>query len=154
MSVLSWGKFTLEHTTSSAGAPGSSWTAIDTPKEDSGKLTPTAGNTVEATEEGGDVVDARTGKTKYTFEWDNFVKKGGTRPFTDDDGVIAGEHALRLTPEDDTCEGIQIDRCTISVQESFSSAEGKLLHYVAKVLKPASGKSVKPYTKPASNTPG
>ncbi len=152
MSVLSWGKFTLEHTTSTNGTPGSSWTTIDTPKEDSGKLTPTAGNSVEATEEGGDLVDARTGKTKYQFEWYNFVKKGGTRPFSDDDGIIAGEHALRVTPEDEACEGILIDRCTITLLEEFSAADGKLLHYVAKCLKPATGKTVKPYTKPAGNS--
>ena len=147
MAVLSWGKYTLEHATSVAGAPSGDWTEIDTPREDSGKLTPTPGNEVNANEEGGGVVDSRRGKTTYTFDWYNFVKKGGTRPFVDDDGVVAGEHALRITPEDEACEGIQIDRCTISVEEEFTAADGKLLHYTAKCLKPASGKTVKPYTK-------
>lgn len=150
MSILSWGKCTISHTPSVSGAPGSSatWTDIDTPKEDTTKLTPTAGNTVEATEEGGGLVDARTGKTKYQLEWYNFVKKGVERPFTDDDGIITGEHAIRVIPEDDTCEGIQIDRSTITVQEEYTPADGKLLHYIVKVLKPATGKSVKPYTVP------
>lgn len=149
MAVLSWGKPKIEHATSTNGAPADEWTEIDTPRQDSTQLTPTAGDTVEAKEEGGDLVDSRVGKTTYQFEWYNFVKKGKKAPFEDNDGVIAGEHAIRLTPEDEECEGIQIDRCTISVQEEYTAADGKLLHYIAKCLKPATGKTVKPYTKTA-----
>ena len=147
MSQLSWGKIALEHAISTKGAPAEQWTAIDTPKEGTTKLIPTAGTEITATEEGGEVVDSRTGKTTYQFEFDLFVKKGGTRPFEDVDGVISGEHAFRLTPEDEECEGFQIDRSTVRCEESYSTADGILLHYVAKVLKPATGKSVKPYTK-------
>lgn len=150
MSQLSWGKCTIEKATSTKGTPAEPWTAIDTPKEDTTKLTPTAGTEKTATEEGGELVDSRTGKNTYQFEFDLFVKKGGTRPFNDVDGVISGEHAFRVTPEDEECEGFQIDRSTVRCEESYSTAEGKLLHYVAKVLKPATGKSVKPYTKTAS----
>ena len=149
MSILSWGKCKIETTPSVSGAPATSasWTAIDTPKEDTTKIIPTAGTEKTANEEGGDIVDYKRGKTTFTLEFDLFVKKGGTRPFTDDDGVISGEHCFRITPEDDTCEGAQIDRSVVSVEESYSAADGKLLHYVAKCLKPASGKTVKPYTK-------
>lgn len=149
MSVLSWGKPGIETTTSTNGAPAASatWTAIDTPKDTTTKLTPTAGTETEAVEEGGDVVDSRTGKNKYVFEFDHFVKKGKTRPWEDNDGIIAGEHAFRLTPEDEDCEGIQIDRCTLRVEESYTTADGIMLHYVAKVLKPATGKMVKSYFK-------
>ena len=150
MSQLSWGKCTIEKATSIKGTPAEQWTAIDTPKEDTTKLTPTAGTEKTATEEGGELVDSRTGKNTYQFEFDLFVKKGGTRPFDDVDGVISGEHAFRVTPEDEECEGFQIDRSTVRCEESYSTAYGKLLHYVAKVLKPATGKSVKPYTKTAS----
>ena len=148
MAILSWGKCTIEHTTSTNGAPssGATWTAIDTPKLDTTKLTPTAGQVTEAQEEGGEVIDSRTGKTTYELDWYNFVKKGGTRPFTDTDGVISGEHAIRVTPEDTTCEGIQIDRAMLRVEEEYTAADGKLLHYFAKCLKPASGQTVKPYT--------
>ena len=118
MSLLSWGKCLIEHATSTKGVPAE-----------------------------GELVDSRTGKNTYQFEFDLLVKKGGKRPFEDNDGVISGEHAFRVTPEDEECEGIQIDRSTVRCEESYSTAEGKLLHYVAKVLKPATGKSVKPYTK-------
>lgn len=148
MAILSWGKPKIQHTPSINGAPaaGAVWKDIDTPKEDTTKLTPTAGNEVSATEEGGEVVDSRTGKNTYQFEFDVFVKKGQPRPFEDHDGVITGEHAFRLTPEDEACEGMQIDRCALRVEESYTAADGKLLHYVAKCLKPAAGRTVKSYT--------
>jgi hypothetical protein len=149
MAILSWGKPLIETTASVDGAAGGSavWTAIDTPKEDTTKLTTTAGTDVEAVEEGGEVVDKRKGKNKYTFEFDLFVKKGVDLPFEDEDGVISGEHCIRLTPEDDTCKGILIDRCTLSVEENYSVKDGKIKHYVATVLKPKTGKMVKEYTK-------
>lgn len=147
MSQLSWGKCTIEFATSTKGTPAETWKAIDTPKEDTTKLTPTAGTEKTANEEGGELVDSRTGKNTFQFEFDLFVKKGGTRPFEDNDGMISGEYAFRLTPEDEETEGFQIDRSTVRCEESYSTADGKLLHYVVKVLKPATGKSVKPYTK-------
>lgn len=154
MSVLSWGKPGIETTTSTNGAPAASatWTAIDTPKDTTTKLNPTAGTETEALEEGGDLVDSRTGKNKYQFEFDHFVKKGKKRPWEDNDGIIAGEHAFRLTPEDPDCEGILIDRCTLRVEESYTTADGIMLHYVAKVLKPKEGKMVKPYFKNGNPT--
>ena len=77
------------------------------------------------------------------------MKKGVKRPWEDNDGIIAGEHAIRLTPEDEDCEGIQIDRCSLRVEESYTTADGIMLHYVAKVLKPKEGKMVKSYFKNA-----
>lgn len=147
MAILSWGKPKIQHKESVNGAPvaGGTWTDIDTPKQDTTKVTPTAGNEVTANEEGGEVVDSRVGKNTYQFEFDIFVKKGQPRPFDDEDGFIKGEHAFRVIPEDDACEGMQIDRCTLRVEESYTAADGKMLHYVAKCLKPAAGKTVKPY---------
>lgn len=148
MAILSWGKPKIEIASSVSGAPAASaeWKEIDTPKEDTTQLTVTAGNEVTATEEGGDIVDARTGKNTYQFQFQLFVKKGVERPLDDDDGIISGEYALRITPEDEECEGIQIDRCTLRVEETYTSADGKLLNYIARCLKPATGKTIKPYT--------
>lgn len=149
MSLLSWGKGLLETCQSKDGAPAATpdWKAIDTPKTDTLKLTPTAGTTVDAIEEGGEVVDSRTGKTTYQLEFDCFVKKGHQRPFEDNDGLISGEHAFRYTPEDEETEGFLIDRSQVRCEESYTTADGKMLHYVARCLKPKTGKTVKPYTK-------
>lgn len=77
MAVLSWGKCKIETTPSTNGAPTSpeAWKALDTPKEDTTKITPTAGTEKTATEEGGELVDVRYGKNTYTLEFDMFVKK-------------------------------------------------------------------------------
>lgn len=145
MAILSWGKCTIEVAPSEAGVPNGEWRVIDTPKENTTKITPTAGTEVTAIEEGGEVVDSRAGKNSYTFEFDLFVKKGVARPFVDNDGFIAGEFAFRIIPEDKSNEGSQIDRCSLRVDESYTTADGKILHYVAKCLKPANGKIVKEY---------
>ena len=72
-----------------------------------------------------------------------FVKKGVNPPFEDQDGVIAGEHAFRFTPDDPGCKGFIIDRAKVSVTVSFSVAGGALYKYKAKVLKPKTGKAFK-----------
>lgn len=149
MAILSWGKFILETAPSTSGAPATSatWKAIDTPKDGTFKLNTEEGATTEALEEGGEVVDSRTAKNKVTIEFDLFVKKGVQQPFENNDGVIAGEHAFRLTPEDNTLEGFIIERSTVSAQTTYTSAEGKMIHYKVKALKPKTGNILKPYTK-------
>lgn len=150
MSVLSWGKCKIEHTTSTNGTPASDWTELDVPKEDTTQLSTTAGNEKQATEEGGELVDYTVSANTYELSFDLFVKKGKTRPFSDRDGVVAGEHAFRITPEDTECEGILIERAALRVEISFTTANGILLHHVAKGLKPATGNTVKPYTASAT----
>ena len=149
MAILSWGKGLLETAPSNNGtAPTSTgWQAIDTPKKDTLKVTPTKGEEQTAQEEGGDEVDSRVGANSYLLEFDLFVKKGKKRPWDDNDGLITGEHAFRYTPEDPDTEGFLIDRASVSCEESYSTAEGKMLHYSARLLKPASGKKLKPYYK-------
>ncbi len=146
MAVLSWGECFITHAISVDGYPVQPWGGVDTPKEDTTKLSTTGGTETLATREGGSTVDARNIRATYQLEFDIFVQKGLPRPFSDEDGRIVGEHAFRISPEGEGCEGIQIDRCKLRVEESYSTAEGKLLHYVAKILRPAEGKSVKPWT--------
>jgi len=145
MAVLAWGKPKIEHGPSTAGAAATVWTAFDTPKEDSTELVTTPGDKIEAKEEGGDVVDARYKASSYELSFELFVKKGGTRPFTDINGVIAGDHSVRLTPEDEEAEGFVMDCCTVSVADSFKTADGKMLKYTFTGKKPASGNICKPY---------
>lgn len=147
MSILNWGKCLLETTTSTNGTPAAQWSAIDTPKEGTVKLTPTAGQEVTALEEGGEIVDSRTAKTTYQLEFDLFLKKGKARQWEDVDGIIQGEHAFRMTPEDEEAQGFLIERASVRCEENYTTADGTILHYVVRCLKPATGKTVKPYTK-------
>lgn len=147
MAILSWGKLKIETTPSENGEPksGATWKVLDTPKNGTTKIETTAGNVVEALEEGGGVVDSRTEVNKFQLEFDLFVKKGVAAPFTDVDGVIPGEHAFRITPEDPKAVGYVINRAQVSVQESYTSADGGILHYVVKALKPKTGGFVQHY---------
>jgi hypothetical protein len=147
MAILSWGKPKVEFTQSTNGAPGTgaTWSEFPEIKENTAKLTPTKGTKVEATEEGGDTVDVRYSKNKSTFECEMFVKKGDARPIADEDGVVIEKYAVRLTPEDDETEGFLIENSTVSVEETWTSADGKMLKYTFDALKPATGRLVKPY---------
>lgn len=153
MSVLNWGgpsKFEKTESTSGAPATGATWTDIDTPKDGTIKLTTTAGAETVALEEGGGVVDVRYARNTYQLEFDLYLKKGVVMPFTNEDGVVAGEWAFRLTPEDPTTDGFLIERSVVRVEESYSTADGTIYHVVARALKPKTGATVKKYTGPAA----
>ena len=87
-------------------------------------------------------------RNTYAFEFEVRAAKDRVKPIADADGVVEGEYAFRLTPEDATCEGILIERSVVSLEESYDTAEGKKWKYTVDVLKPASGNQVKPYLAP------
>lgn len=151
MAQLSWGKPSIEF--GKCGADGAAPTTWDKlafdPVENSTKLTPTKGEKKEAKVEGGENEAVKYGKNTYVFEFEVRGAKGRTKPIPDSDGVVEGEYAVRLTPEDPTVEGILIDKSTVSVEETFDTAEGKKWKYTFDVLKPTTGNQVKPYTAPA-----
>lgn len=142
---ISWGKCIIEYATSTNGAPAQNaeWKALETPKENTTKLSTTAGEKKEAKEEGGGVIDRRKAKNTYTLEFDLFYKKTTTPPFEHDDGIVPGNFAFRVTPEDETCIGIQIDNSIVSVEDSYSTEYGILIHVVVDCLKPSRGNTVK-----------
>lgn len=145
MAVLTWGIGSLEHKDSVGGEPKAegAWDKIDIPTQDSLKVETKEGETIEAKDEAGNVVDSRTTPSSYEIIFDLFVKKGVALPFTDKDGIIEGEHAFRYIPEDPTCEGWQADRTTVSSSILFSTKEGAKYRYKVKVLKPKTGNAFK-----------
>lgn len=145
MAVLAWNYGKFETAESEGGEPkaASPWTKIDVPKKDSLKVDPKEGETKEALDEQGNIVDSKTTPATYEITWEMFVKKGVEPPFDGEEGVIAGEHAFRFTPDDPTCKGWIVDRATVSATISFSTSEGTLYKYKAKVLKPKTGKAFK-----------
>ena len=151
MAQLSWGK-PKKIEFGKCGANGSAptqWEVLTyTPVENSTKLTPTKGSKQEAKVEGGEVEAVRYGANTYTFEFEIRAAQGRTKPIEDEDGVVKDEYAWRLTPENGDCEGFQIDRSAVSVEDTYDTAEGKKWKYTADVLKPEEGKQVKPYTEP------
>lgn len=145
MAVLAWNYGKFETAESEGGEPkaASPWTKIDVPKKDSLKVDPKEGETKEALDEQGNIVDSKTTPATYEITWEMFVKKGVEPPFDGEEGVIAGEHAFRFTPDDPTCKGWRVDRATVSATISFSTSEGTLYKYKAKALKPKTGKAFK-----------
>ena len=152
MAELSWGKPTIEFGECGAnGAAPKEWKKLSyDPVENSTKLTPTKGEKKEAKVEGGEVEAVKYAKNTYTFEFEVRAAQGRTKPIPDNDGVVAGEYAFRLTPENPACEGFLIERATVSLEDTFDTAEGKKWKYTADVLKPAFGNQVKPYTAPVT----
>lgn len=134
MAVIGWGKPNifvkkLDGTTTN-------WTKIDTPKEDTTQLTPTKGDVLEATEEGGGTVDKKTKKSTYELAYQLFVKKALKQPFKTIDGVVEGEYAVAVQPEDASVPGIYIGKSTIGAEESQTSADGGLITYTHTALIP------------------
>lgn len=64
-------------------------------------------------------------RNTYAFEFEVRAAKRISETDQDSDGVVEGEYAFRLIPEDAECEGILIERSVVSVEESFDTAEGK-----------------------------
>lgn len=152
MAILSWGKPTVEFTESVGGAPaeGATWTAMPEIVEDTATLETTEGELIEATQEGGAVVDSRRKANKYKFSVELFVKKGDTKPIADVDGVIAKNYAVRVTPEDPECEGFLFDNSNVSVVETWTSANGKRWRYTFDAIRPKTGALNKPYVAEAA----
>lgn len=136
MAVTAWGKPTIfvqkigEET----------WKKIDTPKEDTTQVNPTKGDTQEATEEGGGVVDKKTKKSTYELSYQLFVKKGVAQPFKTIDGIIEGNYRVAVQPEDPEIAGVYMGKTTISAEEAFTSADGALITYTHSALIPEGDK--------------
>lgn len=134
MSVTTWGKPTIYVRDLSADT--NNWKKLDTPKEDTTQLNPTKGDTSEAKEEGGAIVDSKTKKSTYELVYQLFIKKGVAQPFPTIDGIIEGNFAIAVQPEDAENPGIYIGKSEVSVSESFTSADGALMEYTHKALVP------------------
>ena len=147
--ILTWGKPKLEIVALVNGAIPSNpvWTEITTPKEDSTKLATTKGTKKEAKLEGGAIKDKKYSKSSYALEFVISLGKNEEKPIEDADGVIVDNYAIRLTPEDDTLSGYIIEKASVSVEETWSSADGSELKYTFDALQPAAGNQLKPYTK-------
>ena len=149
MSILSWGKPKVEVVAHVAGVIPAApvWIVFPVIVEKTATLATEKGAKSEALGEGGEVIDTRYQKNKYSFSAELFVKKGDSKPIPDSDGLITTNYAVRLTPEDDTLEGWLMEAAAVSVEETWSSEAGKKWKYTFDGVKPATGNILKPYTK-------
>jgi hypothetical protein len=146
-SKLKWGKMTVEIAPITAGTIGT-YAPVFTPKQGSFALNVEDGNKLEAFIEGGERIDVRQDAKKYSFEFQVFLGNGLTKPIEDEDGIIPGEYAIRVIPENALLPGFLMERTAVSVAESFTSEDGHLATYTFEALKPETGTMLKPYTAP------
>jgi hypothetical protein len=123
--------------------------AVDKPALGTTTLSTTEGDVLEARDESNAIVDSITRASDVTLVFNLFKKKGGTKPIADVNGVVAQEYSVRWWGIDPTAGGYLMPRCSVSVQESFTVAEGGQWIYTFRGLLPDTGSIVQDYTPPA-----
>ena len=148
MGKLNWGKPKIEiGKLGENDAAPESWIVVDNPVKDTTTLETQDGEVQEAEGEGGELVDVKVAANKYTFSFELFVKKGVNLPVADVDGKVEGFYAMRLTPEDETCAGIQFAKSVVTAKDTYTAKDGQHKPYVMRVLNAKTGSTILPYTK-------
>jgi hypothetical protein len=139
MAVLSWGKPKVEYALLGAdGTPGA-YKAFPEIVEDTALLEVTEGDELTAPQEGGELVDSKRKASSYVFNLSLYAKKGDTKPIPDVNGVVAGNYAIRLTPEDPQAIGFLMVRTSASAGKEWASATGMYWNYSFTGLTPVGG---------------
>lgn len=141
MAFLSWGKPRIFVKDLDATSP--KWAELPTPAEDSTSLETTKGDKTEAKIEGGANEDVRYKKNTYALNLNIRAAKNRKRPISDVDGLVVNKYAVVVQPEDATAPGFAIESSTVSVEDTFSSADGGVWSYTFDALQPAAGNQVK-----------
>jgi len=141
MATVSWGAPTLEFiklgqgvdpSQASAWASGSnSYVKIkgDILLEDSSQLNTSDGETKTLKNEFGEDVDRKQMPASYDFETSVIKKKGETvvqTAFSPVNGIVDGDWAMRLTPEDWQTTGFAFYKCSISTAKGWNADQGAL----------------------------
>ena len=146
---ITWGKPTVEFgLTGENDAAASSFKAMPTIEENTCLLSTVKGNAQELYGEGHELVARKMQKSYKQLAMSVFIPSGVEDPIEDEDGVINGHYSVRLTPEDETLDGFIMRKCSVEVEEEWSSAKGKMLKYIFSSLKPSDGgKMLEKYVK-------
>lgn len=139
--AFNWGKPTIF--TKDLGTVGAHWKKQAVPVEDSTQLTPTQGDKMEGTIEGGEAEVVKRKKSKYELDYNIRKLQGRKPPMKSVDGVVSHEHAVLLMPEDNSADGFYIERTAVNIDPNFTCAEGAAWNVVHDALKPDSGNTVK-----------
>lgn len=142
MAVIGWGKPTIVISKLDDKGDTTTWTEVPTPAEDSTSLTTTKGDKTEAKLEGGANEDVKYGRNTYALAYQIRVAKGKTMPFTALDGVVEGEYAVAVQPEDPSVPGIMIKKSVVSAEDTYSTANGGAIVYTHDALQPNEGSQV------------
>lgn len=136
MAAISWGVPKIWISKLGSNGSPTTWTAVPTPVEGTTTLTTTKGEKKEAKIEGGENEAVKYKRNTFALEFTIRAVKGRTKLAEDVNGVISGEYALKLQPEDASVEGIAIDRGTLSFEPTYSAEEGIQWKYTLDALVP------------------
>lgn len=139
--ALSWGKPKIW--VKGLSGTDNKWREIPTPAENTTELQTEKGDKTEARVEGGDNEDVRYGKNNYALVMDIRKAIGRETPIENDEGVVNVEYSVALQPEDPAAPGFIIDRSEVSVEDSYTAADGAIWRITFDALKPTAGKKVK-----------
>ena len=154
-SGITWGKPLIEFgLTGAEDAAHSSFKTMPTAEENTVLLTTVKGSANELYGEGHELVARKMQKSYKQLAMSVFIPSGTEDPIPEEDGVVKDEYAVRLTPEDDTLDGFIMRKCSVEVEEEWSSAKGKMLKYIFSSLKPKTGKMIEKYKKAESLSVG
>lgn len=139
--ILSWGKPRIF--IKDLDVADAKWQEVPTPVEDSTQLSTTKGDKKEAKVEGGENEDVKYNKNTYALVFNIRQAKNRKKPISDSDGIIMHNYAVALQPEDPTIEGFVIDKSAVSIEDTWTSADGGVWIYTFDALKADKGDQVK-----------
>lgn len=132
MATIGWGKPRIF--VKKLGGSGS-WIELPTPVDGTTQLTTTKGDKSEAKIEGGENEDVKYNRNTYALALNIRAVEGRAMPLVADDGVIAGQYAVVLQPENPSAQGFAFLKSAASVEDSFTSADGGVWAYTFDALK-------------------
>ena len=153
MSRISWGKpriFVLdkEPVTGQTYPEANKWYELYTPVEDSTQLSVSKGDKMEARIEGGEAEDIKYKRSTYSVAFN--IRKGKAKagqvrklPFKAIDGRVEHKFSVLLQPEDPTCEGFYIENVAVTIDDTYSSADGGMWQIQMDAIKASTGDTVK-----------
>lgn len=138
---LSWGKPRIFIKDLSAQSP--SWKELNTPVENSTELQPTKGDKLEAKIEGGQNEDVRFKDTTYAVVYNIRKVKNRAVPIANKNGVASKHYAFCLMPEDPTNIGFYIAETSVTVDDTFTAADGAIWAIQHEAIAALTGNTVK-----------
>ena len=141
MSNLSWGKPRIFVKDLDAETPA--WKELNTPAQDTTELQPTKGDKMEAPIEGGENEEVKYKDGQFAVVYNIRKYKGRAVPIPNKNGVASHHYAFCLMPEDNTNIGFYIEKTTVTVDDTFTPADGAVWAVQHDAIAAASGNTVK-----------
>lgn len=119
------------------------WKELNTPAQDTTELQPTKGDKMEAPVEGGENEEVMYKDSKYVVLYNIRKYKGRSVPIPNKNGVASHHYAFCLMPEDNTNIGFYVEKTTVTVDDTFTPADGAVWAVQHDAIAATSGNTVK-----------